>query len=183
MRHLSRLSSPGRGVRRWTPLWPLGIMAGISVAAAGAWTTALLASPAHVLVVNESPSLPRGLYRLSTAPIERGSIVALIPPPVAKAYLEGLGAPADARLLKRVVAIEGDLVCKREAGLEVRSVTLAVARRDRQGQPLPSWRECRRLTPDEFLVLGDSSHSFDSRYFGPVRRSDATGPYVEAIHW
>ena len=176
-------SAPGRP-RRQARLWAVSILAAVSVtAAAGCWSAVRFVSPTTFFVINESRSLPRGLYRMSAAPIDRGAIVAIVPPPSARAYIQALGAPADARLLKRVAALEGDLVCKHEAGLEVRTVTLAVAYRDRQGRPLPNWPECRHLVPNELLVLGDSPDSFDSRYFGPVPRSHATGPYVEVMRW
>lgn len=153
------------------------------MATVGCWTAVQLAPPSHLIVINESRSLPRGLYRLSAAPIQRGAIVAIVPPPAARAYLQSLGAPEDARLLKRIAGAGGDLVCMRQSGLATPAGELSVAVRDRMGRLLPSWRGCRRLEPEELLVLGDSHDSFDSRYFGPVRRSETTGPYVEAIHW
>ena len=60
---------------------------------------------AHVLI-NESPSLPRGLYLRWGERIERGSIVAVGQPVEVRAYLARLGMPAEVLLLKRVAAGE-----------------------------------------------------------------------------
>ncbi|WP_245490197.1 MULTISPECIES: S26 family signal peptidase [unclassified Mesorhizobium] len=39
---------------------------------------------------------------------------------------------------------------------------------DRQGFPLPWWNECRALADDAaFLLGGNATGFFDSRYFGP----------------
>lgn len=168
-----------RGLLRATALLPIVL----GIAGGGAFLAFHHIAPHAFFVINESRSLPRGLYRLSDAPIVKGAIITITPPAAATAYLERLGAPPDVRLLKRVAAEGGDLVCRYEAGLEIDRVTLGVARHDRQGRLLPQWRDCRVLAPGELLVLGDSPDSFDSRYFGPVQRSEAKGPYVEAIRW
>lgn len=134
-------------------------------------------------LVNETTSLPRGVYRRTDEPIARGAIVALHPPPDARAYLAGLGASPQARLLKRVAATRGEVVCRR--GLQVtwpRGAVTALAA-DRRGRPLAEWRGCRRLAGDQVFVLGDSALSFDSRYFGPVRRVAVDGVYREAWRW
>lgn len=176
-----------RRAGKGSPRFPIGVRlpTAISIAVVGlccAWTAVQPPVPAY-FVINESQSLPRGLYRRASAPIRRGDIVAVTPPPAAKAYLQDLGATSDVRLLKRVAAIDGDQVCTGVRRLEFGAVILAVADLDQQGRLLPAWRDCRRLGPDELLVVGDSLESFDSRYFGPVRWSDVTGPYVEAILW
>lgn len=147
------------------------------------WTAVQFVSPSPLLVINESRSLPRGLYRLAKAPVERGGIVAFTPPAAARVYLQGLGAPDDVRLLKRIVAVGGDLVCMRGGELTIPGRHFTVPAHDRRGRSLPLWQDCRRLEREEVFVLGDSDNSFDSRYFGPVLRSDTTGPYVEAISW
>jgi len=169
--------------RRRKPLATAMLLVGLGIAGAGAFLAFHHIAPDAFFVINESRSLPRGLYRLSDAPIVKGAIITIAPPAAATAYLERLSAPPDVRLLKRVAAEGGDLVCRYEAGLEVDGVTLGVARHDQQGRLLPQWRDCRVLAPGELLVLGDSPDSFDSRYFGPVQRSEAKGPYVEAIRW
>lgn len=173
---------PTRPGRR-TPRAKAMTLAVLGIATAGAVLALHHASSEAFLVINESRSMPRGLYRMSDAPIIEGAIVTIIPPLTARAYLETLGAPADVRLLKRVAAIGGDKVCRHETGLEIAGITLDVARHDREGRSLPQWPECRTLGPEELMVLGDSPDSFDSRYFGPINRSEAIGPYVEAIHW
>lgn len=134
-------------------------------------------------LVNESPSLPRGLYLRTGAPIERGAVVAIAQPAAARSYLRRLGMPDDVLLLKRVAAVGGDRVCAgfgtvRTPGRQVRPLD-----RDRQGVALPAWRECRLLAHDELFLLGDTPASFDSRYFGPVRRGEAKGVYQEVLTW
>lgn len=134
-------------------------------------------------LINETSSLPRGLYLRTQAPIQRGSVVALAQPAAARAYLTRLGMPDDVLLLKRVAAVEGDAVCDR--GGTVRTPGRQVLRldRDRRGAILPAWSECRLLERDELFLLGDTLESFDSRYFGPVRKGEAKGVYQEVLTW
>jgi len=39
------------------------------------------------------------------------------------------------------------------------------------------------LRTDELFVLGDTPGSFDSRYFGPIRRAQVEGVYRETLTW
>ncbi len=134
-------------------------------------------------LVNETPSLPRGLYMRMPRPATAGSIVTVAPPAAAQSYLANLGAPANARLLKRVAAGPGETVCRDQRRLSWARGHVAVLPWDRRGRPLPTWRGCRRLAPDEFIVVGDSAASFDSRYFGPVRLAAVEGVYREVWRW
>jgi type IV secretory pathway protease TraF len=134
-------------------------------------------------LVNESASLPRGLYLRTPVAPALGQIVAVTPPPAARSYLAALGARPDARLLKRVVATSGDVVCRNgQAMAWPRGIRLARSR-DRRGRPLPVWAGCRRLDVGEVLVMGDTAASFDSRYFGPVPSSAIQGVYREIWRW
>lgn len=153
--------------------------AAIALSACAACTRA---QPAAWLV-NETPSLPRGIYHLSLAPVSRGAIVAVTPPRPARQYLRQLGAPPGARLLKRVAAVRGDTVCRHGQQLTWPRGAVTALSVDRRGRPLPQWQGCRPLGGDEVLVLGDTPNSFDSRYFGPVRTTEIDGPYREAWRW
>jgi conjugative transfer signal peptidase TraF len=154
----------------------------VAALAASACTACTRAQPAPWLV-NETPSLPRGVYRLTAAPVSRGAIVAVTPPTTARRYLHDLGAPEGARLLKRVAALRGDTVCRRGQQLAWPRGVVTALRRDRLGRALPQWRGCRPLRADELLVLGDTPNSFDSRYFGPVRTAEIDGAYREVWRW
>lgn len=140
------------------------------------------AAPAFALI-NESPSLPEGLYLLRPgAAVTRGAVVAVDPPAPAQAYLSQLGAPTT-RLLKRVAAIEGDRVCRQAGAVRIEGRVAPVLERDRRGAVLPGWRDCRRLAAGEVFLLGDTPTSFDSRYFGPVRRQALVGVYQGVWRW
>lgn len=142
------------------------------------------ATGSGALLVNESPSLPEGLYRRSERAAPRvGDIVALEPPPEASAYLAGLGTPPTVKLLKRVVATEGQAVCTTPGAVRLKNRELPVRARDRRGVALPRWAGCRPLQRDEIFVVGDSADSFDSRYFGPVRHAAVSGVYREVLTW
>lgn len=139
--------------------------------------------PAPVLI-NESPSLPEGLYlRDPGARPQRGAIVAIPQPDAVRPYLAQRGMPAQVRLIKRVAASGGDLVCSDGRRLMAPQRIVPVHARDRSGEPLPVWRGCRRLAPDERLLLGDTPDSLDSRYFGPVATARIEGVYREAWTW
>ena len=109
--------------------------------------------------------------------------MAIPQPAAARAYLGDLGMPGDAALIKRVAAAGGDRVCVEGAQLLTPDGVWTVRSRDRRGAILPRWSGCRRLAPDELFLLGDTAGSFDSRYFGPVTRSEVLGVYQEVLRW
>lgn len=143
--------------------------------------------PAPVLI-NESPSLARGLWRRADPvtpdrPLRRGDVVAVPQPPQVRPVLAALGVPAELPLLKRVAAVGGDRVCADGRGLVAPFRAVPVTRRDGLGRPLPVWTGCRALGPDEVLLLGDSAASFDGRHFGPIPRDRLLGRYRELLTW
>ena len=155
------------------------LMAGLgSVAIAG-----LVVKGAAFALINESPSLPRGLYVRTGAPVARGAVVAIEQPEAARAYLKRMGMPKDVLLLKRVAAVEGDPVCAGEGVVRTPGRQVWTLDRDRQGAALPAWRACRRLAAGEVFLLGDTAGSFDSRYFGPVPKRATQGVYREVLTW
>lgn len=163
---------PRRGLR------VAGIVVAIGLAAVAAEATPPL------VLINETPSVARGLYVRSPAAKPRlGALVTVAQPAAARPYLAGLGVPPEMRLLKRVAAVGGESVCARSGRLVTPRATVVAPRRDRRGARLPAWQGCRRLQVDEVLLLGDTAASFDGRYFGPVRRADLEATYREVLTW
>jgi type IV secretory pathway protease TraF len=156
------------------PRWE-GWALGLAVLAAGG------AVRPPLFLINESASLPRGLYVRWAGPPALGAIVAARPPRAGLAYLASLGAPADLRILKRLAARPGDRVCARHGRVATPLRTVVQRRRDLRGAPLPVWTQCRALGPGEAFLLGDSALSFDSRAFGPVGRIE--GVYRPVLTW
>lgn len=137
-----------------------------------------------VALVNESPSLPKGVYvRLSGRAPVRDAIVAVPQPETIQPYLSRLGMPSNVLLIKRVAAVGGEIVCRHEDEVTTPDRVVRALARDRRGVALPTWTGCRRLASDELFLLGDTGASFDSRYFGPVRRDQVEGVYREGLTW
>lgn len=136
------------------------------------------------VLINESPSLPRGLYwRDWGAAPGIGSVVAVPQPGSGRAYLSRLGMPDELLLIKRVAAAGPDRVCLANGSLQLPSRRVPVLATDRRGEALPVWSGCRQLADSELFLLGDTASSFDSRYFGPVDRASIAGVYREGPTW
>ncbi|MEM7043399.1 MAG: S26 family signal peptidase [Pseudomonadota bacterium] len=138
---------------------------------------------APLFLYPSSASLPAGLYMRSFDPVQVGSIVAFPAPVVARHYLarNGWDTAVDNLFIKPVFAGPTDHVCNSLAdGLRVNGVWIApVAAADSGGTALPTWQECRKLSQDEFFVYSAfANNSFDSRYFGIVKRFDIFGAYT-----
>lgn len=124
------------------------------------------------LVWNASASVPIGLYDLAPTPsLETGDLVALLPDkPLADFMVErgyiGRGVP----LLKRVMALPGQEVCRTGLAIEVDHVPLGEALdHDRLGRPLPVWQGCRNIAQGDLFVMNpEVPDSLDGRYFGPI---------------
>lgn len=143
--------------------------AGLSLLALGG---SALGGPHPLLVYNPTPSAPLGFYTVSPPrDLHVGDMVIVAVPPsyrqlVTERRYIGTGVP----LIKRIVALAGDLVCEHEGAVAVNGRLLAQAlAADGRGRPMPVWEGCRRLGEGEFFALMDRSHySLDSRYFGPM---------------
>ena len=121
---------------------------------------------------NASPSVPIGLYRLTAVSrVEAPDLVVVEPPEPLAGFLAGRGyLPRGVPLLKRVLAVAGDTVCRNGSTIVAFDHAYGEAReRDNQGRPLPVWQGCRTLAVGEvFLMNWDAADSLDGRYFGPL---------------
>ena len=147
---------------------------------AGLALTAIAASDWHAVpcvVWNATSSVEIGLYWISRRSPATGYIAAVrLSTAVAElAHARGY-LPRRALLLKPVAAVGGDRVCRWGRYILINGRLRAVAAdRDRAGRPLPVWRGCRMLQPDDVFVLSPKPESFDSRYFGLLTRADFAG--------
>jgi type IV secretory pathway protease TraF len=124
------------------------------------------------LVWNATASTPTGLYALQAMGRLRAmQLVAVRPPePIASFLADGGFLPENALLLKHVLALPGQIVCRAGPVITIDGVDVGDARdRDRLGRRLPSWTGCRTLRLDEvFLMNPTVQDSLDGRYFGPI---------------
>ena len=137
-------------------------------------TSVICAKPVPLYIWNASESAPLGLYRLQ--PVDTLSVtelVAVLPPEPLSAFLaEGGYLPGGVPMLKRVLALPGQTVCRNGLTISVDGIGVGEALdRDRRGRPLPIWQGCRVARDDVFLMNWQSSDSLDGRYFGPIPAS------------
>ena len=175
----------GARTGRFTRRWPVVlVVVALSVACAAV---------ALDVRVNWTGSMPRGLYRIVAPRLEIGSLVAVcLPRAVAsvgreQGYLPPGGCPAGTSpIVKQVVAKPGDEVRLTAAatfvnGREIAGSGLQVE--DSEGRPLAHQPfGITRLSGSEYWVSGlNRSHSWDSRYFGPVREDNILGSVMPLL--
>jgi len=135
--------------------------------------------PKPVLLYNPSESAPIGWYKLDKhSDIKAGDMVAVYASEWARNLAdERRYIPYDNPLIKRVVAIGGDRVCRKNNRISVPNYPdIIVRERDSSGREMPVWSECRILMPGEFFIISASNVAgFDSRYFGPVGPDNILG--------
>lgn len=128
--------------------------------------------PVPRLVWNASASVPVGLYVARPAGnVKRGDLVAAqAPAPIARLMAARGYLPLRVPMLKHVLGVAGQAVCRSGLVVTIDGARVAEARsHDRAGRPLPSWSGCRTLRSGEVFLLNPASpDSFDGRYFGPV---------------
>ena len=133
-----------------------------------------------ILVWNATPSVKIGFYRISSRSPTRGDIAAVRLPTRAARLADGRGyVPRHALLLKPTAAVGGDRVCRWHTRILINSAfRSAASTHDRAGRLLPSWFGCRRLRAGDVFILGQSTDSFDSRYFGVVPAPRVVGQAI-----
>jgi conjugative transfer signal peptidase TraF len=135
------------------------------------------ATPTYIW--NASKSVPIGLYRLQPAGrLAVTELVAVRPPEPLATFLDLNGyLPIGVPMLKRVLAIPGQMVCRKGLTISVDGIDMGHAlSRDSSGRPLPVWQGCHAVEADElFLMNWQSEDSLDGRYFGFVPNSSVIG--------
>jgi conjugative transfer signal peptidase TraF len=128
---------------------------------------------------NASNSVPIGLYRVQPATrLAVTELVAVQPPDLLAAFLDLNGyLPIGVPMLKRVLALPGQTVCRNGLTITVDGIEIGDAQeRDGRGRPLPVWHGCRVIADDDVFVMNwQSADSLDGRYFGPLPASAVVG--------
>jgi len=131
---------------------------------------------------NASNSVPIGLYRVQPATrLAVTELVAVQPPDLLAAFLDLNGyLPIGVPMLKRVLALPGQTVCRNGLTITVDGIEVGDAQeRDGRGRPLPVWHGCRVIADgDVFVMNWQSADSLDGRYFGPLPASAVVGRAV-----
>ncbi|MDE2466504.1 MAG: S26 family signal peptidase [Alphaproteobacteria bacterium] len=165
------LSTPQRRT-----VWQLGLSVTASVVVALAWPR-----PPRI-IWNATASAPIGLYAvLPVHNLAPGQLVlARLPPKAARLAARRGYLPLGLPVVKRVVALAGARICAHGHILSQGGHVIAYRLfADSRRRPLPLWNGCLRLSEQEaFLLMAGKRHSFDSRYFGPVRRAAIIGRLV-----
>jgi conjugative transfer signal peptidase TraF len=142
----------------------------------------------RILVVNTSPSVAPGLYLRCSQEPAVGKLVDFCIPLAARPYVRartGYGGD-DWYILKPIAAGPGDLVDTTGTWLTINGHPVAPMppAEDSAGRPLPVWRKCRVLGPDEFFVFSNRiPNSFDSRCYGPIHRQQMDAVRKPCMTW
>jgi conjugative transfer signal peptidase TraF len=131
------------------------------------------------LIWNASASAPMGLYTVAPADaIEVPELVAIMPPEPLAAFMAERGyVGGNVPILKRVLGLPGQEVCRNGGTITVDGVEMGEAlERDSIGRDLPVWRGCRVIGDGElFLMNWEVRDSLDGRYLGPTPASAVIG--------
>jgi len=135
--------------------------------------------PAPKLIWNASASVPAGLYAIHPAgALYVTELVAVRPPePLASFLAERRYLPKGVPLLKRILALPGQKVCRNDLTITVDGIEIGEALdRDSRGRKLPVWQGCHVVAAgDVFLMNWQSEDSLDGRYFGFLSASTIIG--------
>ena len=150
-----------------------------TLGAATVLLSTIAAKPVPRYLWNASRSAPIGLYELQpNGRLAVTRLVAVQPPePLATFLADRRYLPRDIPLLKRVLALPGQTVCRDQLAITVDKIEMGTAREhDGSGRLLPIWQGCRVIADGEvFLMNWQSADSLDGRYFGALPTSAIIG--------
>jgi len=138
--------------------------------------------------INLTDSIPVGLYRITHEGELKNAYVIFCPDNrhafklgLDRGYLDhGLYCGGYGYLMKKVVAIPGDIVSVTKAGIFVNQALIPFSKpklKDGLNRPLPQWHATNyQLGKDELMTMTSQSEwSFDGRYYGLVQTGQIKG--------
>lgn len=155
----------------------------LTLAGLGLMVLASFYRPQDRLIWNRTTSAPTGLYWLNDDPFTPGRwvVVSARSDDARWAQTQGF-VGKDWPLLKQIVAVSGDEICRINGAVSVNGSIVGKAKDiDSQGRSLPVWKGCRVLTEAEVFLMSPHPGSLDGRYFGATDISDLDR--VAALIW
>lgn len=126
---------------------------------------ALMRDGRHLLTINMSDSLPRGIYLLQPKNrLQKGDIVLI--------ELKNNERTKRIKLLKKITAVAGDVVEIRDNELYINNISTKrkLEKYDSEGNLLVSQLKNKTiLKNNEYFLEGTHTKSYDSKYFGVVK--------------
>lgn len=140
-----------------------------------------------ILIINTTTSLPRGIYMKVFTNYSKDKIV-LFHQSDDPYFNQGLTYKyfdPNSRLLKRIKGKRGDFVSINSKGVFINNELLSKTQpmtNDSKGNHLirKSYQNYA-LKANEYIAIGDTSKSFDSRYFGVVYENQFIGTYIPLL--
>lgn len=134
------------------------------------------------VVYQVTPSMPEGFYwRMPPKHLHRNDIVIFYPPSSILLFMHQHHlVPKDGWVMKYILGVPGDFVCKKQGYVWINQYKIARVQQYYQpGRKLPNTPFCRRLGTQEYLLMSTKVvHSFDGRYFGPVKKQHIIGEMI-----
>lgn len=134
------------------------------------------------LIWNATDSAPIGFYTVEPADaLDVPELAAVMPPEPLAAFMAERGYVArGVPLLKRVLGLPGQRVCRWRSTITVNGIEMGEAlERDSLGRDLPVGQGCRVIGDDQlFLMNWEVRDSLDGRYFGPIPADSVIGRAV-----
>jgi conjugative transfer signal peptidase TraF len=134
------------------------------------------------LIWNATASAPIGFYTVEPADaLDVPELVAVMPPEPLAAFMVERGYIArSVPLLKRVLGLPGQRVCRAGRTITVNGIEMGEAlEHDSLGRDLPVWQGCRVIGDDQLLLMNwEVRDSLDGRYFGPIPAASVIGRAV-----
>jgi conjugative transfer signal peptidase TraF len=135
--------------------------------------------PVPWVIWNASASVPTGFYRVGPIrnPVAKDLVIVMPPEPLAIFLADRGYLPRGVPLIKPVLALAGQTVCREDLRIMVDDVYAGAAHsHDRLGRPLPEWQGCLIVGEDNvFLMNPNAPASLDGRYFGALPVSSMMG--------
>ena len=148
------------------------------------YITVLILKYLHIGFIKQvTPSMPEGWYfTYPTDELQKGDNVVFIPNKQTEDYiLSRKWLPRNIPLLKKIVGIPGDYLCIKEGATYINEKWVAkIYSQDSNGDALPVFKYCANIPKDQYFMQGiGNPHSFDSRYYGLVRKDQIRSKAVK----
>jgi len=149
----------------------------------GLMALAVFYNPQDRLIWNRTVSAPVGLYWLNDDPFTPGRWVVVSARSDDAQWAQAHGfVGKDWPLLKQIMAVSGDEICRMDGEISVNEHTMGKAKDiDLRGRSLPVWSGCQLLSEDEVFLMNSHPDSLDGRYFGATDISALDG--VAELVW